>query len=83
MALDWQDVNLPALRVEISKRIYRGTLDLPKSNKVRVIALLPPARDALLTLPERRGPVFRSKSGGRCARHYCRPTGVTYRSRQC
>jgi integrase len=68
MALDWSDVNLPALRVTVSKRLYRGGIDLPKSNKVRVIALTPPARDALLSLPEREGPVFLSKSGGRlCA----------------
>jgi integrase len=68
MALDWADVNLPALRVHVSKRLYRGTVDLPKSNQARMIALTPPARDALLTLPEREGPVFRSKSGGRlCA----------------
>jgi integrase len=68
IALDWADVNLPALRVHISKRLYRGEVDLPKSNQTRMIALTPPARDALLTLPEREGPVFRSKSGGRlCA----------------
>src|SRR6187200_1237982 len=68
MALDWSDINLPALRVTISKRLYRGRTDLPKSNKVRVIALTPPARDAVLALPERDGPVFRSKAGGRlCA----------------
>jgi integrase len=68
MALDWADVNLPALRVHICKRLYRGEVDLPKSNQARMIALTPPARDALLTLPERQGPVFRSKSGGRlCA----------------
>jgi integrase len=68
MALDWSDINLPALRVTVSKRLYRGTMDLPKSNKVRVIALTPPARDALLSLPEREGPVFLSKAGGRlCA----------------
>ena len=59
---------LPALRVTISKRLYRGRFDLPKSNKVRVIAITPPARDALLSLPEREGPVFLSKAGGRlCA----------------
>jgi integrase len=60
MALDWADVNLPALRVHISKRLYRGQVDLPKSNQARMIALTPPARDALLTLPEREGAVFRS-----------------------
>jgi integrase len=68
MALDWSDINLPALRVTVSKRLYRGSIDLPKSNKVREIALTPPARDALLSLPERDRPVFLSKAGGRmCA----------------
>ena len=68
MALDWLDVNLPALRITVSKRLYRGTTELSKSNRVRVIALTPPARDALLSLPEREGPVFVSKAGGRlCA----------------
>ena len=62
------DVNLPALRAQVSKRVYRGTTDLPKSNEVRTIALLPPARDALLTLPKRQGPVFRSKAEVGCAR---------------
>jgi integrase len=65
MALDWSDINLPALRVTISTRLYRGRTDLPKSNKVRIIALTPPARDAVLALPEREGPVFLSKTGGR------------------
>jgi integrase len=76
MALDWSDINLPALRVTVSKRLYRGSIDLPKSNKVREIALTPPARDALLSLPERDGPVFLSKAGGRIARRCCRPTGA-------
>ena len=64
MALDWSVVNLPALRVTISKRLYRGRIDLPKSNKALVIALTPPARDALLSLLEREGLVFLSKAGG-------------------
>ena len=65
MALDWSNVNLPGLRVTVEWRLYRGSMDLPKSNKPRVIALTPPARDALLSLPERDGPVFLSKTGGR------------------
>jgi integrase len=63
MALDWSSVDLPGLKITVSKRLYRQTIDLPKSNKVREIALLPPARDALLTLPERQGYVFRGKQG--------------------
>lgn len=55
---------------------------VPKSNKVRVIALTPPARDALLSLPEREGPVFVSKAGGRlCAPRCCPPTGARSRRR--
>jgi integrase len=81
MALDWSDINLPALRVTVSKRLYRGRIDLPKSNKVRVIALTPPARDAVLALPEREGPVFLSKAGGGCARRCSPPTGAKRKRR--
>ena len=59
MALDWSDVNLPALRLTVSKRLYRGTIDLPKSNKVRVIALTPPARGC--------APVSARAGGARCS----------------
>ena len=45
------------------ERVYKGEYDLPKSNRVRTIALLPQARAALLRLPERSGVVFRSKRG--------------------
>ena len=45
------------------ERVYKGEYDLPKSNRVRTIALLPQARAALLSLPERSGVVFRSKRG--------------------
>jgi integrase len=63
-ALEWSDVEFEAMRIDVRRRLYRGKLDLPKSNKVRRIALTPPARDALLTLPSARdGLVFRSKRG--------------------
>jgi integrase len=66
-ALEWSDVDLKAMRIDVRRRLYRGHLDLPKSNKPRRIALTPPARDALLGLPSRRegGLVFRSKTGKR------------------
>ena len=56
-----------AMRVDVRRRLYRGRIDIPKSNKVRRIALTPPARDTLLGLPSRRegGLVFRSKTGKR------------------
>jgi hypothetical protein len=62
-ALAWTRVNLTDDEVLVSERLYRGQLDLPKSNVERVIALTPPAREALLSLPEREGFVFRNKSG--------------------
>jgi integrase len=65
-ALDWErDVDLEAGEIHVIERVYEGELDLPKSNRVRTIALLPQAREALLSLPEREGLVFRSKRGKR------------------
>ncbi len=64
MAIGWTDIDLPANRGRVERRLYRGRIDLPKSNKGRTFALTPPARDALLTLPERAGLVFRNKTGG-------------------
>jgi integrase len=49
-ALEWADIDFEQHRISVQRRVYKGTVDLPKSNRVRVIALLPPARDALLTL---------------------------------
>jgi integrase len=66
-ALTWDDVDVADQVVHVRQRLYRGGLDLPKSNEVRTIALTPPARDALLTLPERHGYVFVSKTGKRLA----------------
>jgi integrase len=74
MALIWDDIDLEAGEVHVSKRLYRGRTDLPKSNEARTVALTPPARRALLTLPERHGLVFRNKSGGQL----CAPTLTGY-----
>jgi integrase len=49
-ALERKDIDMDANRVHVQRRVYRGKLDLPKSNKTRVIALPPPARDALLRI---------------------------------
>jgi integrase len=65
-ALDWSDVDLERDRVRVSRRLYRGRTDLPKSNRERQIALTPPAREALIELGVRDGgPVFRGKGGHR------------------
>jgi integrase len=70
-ALQWADVDMQGMRIDVRRRLYRGQTDLPKSNKPRRIALTPPARDALLgqpTLPLDSGSVsplvFRGKRGG-------------------
>ena len=63
-ALDWTDVRLEDKRLHISKRLYRGVMDLPKSNRARPVVLPAPARDALVSL-ERSDPVFKGKRGGR------------------
>jgi integrase len=65
-ALEWGDIDLKANRVHVQRRLYKGSLGLPKSNKTRTIALPPPARDALLRQPTRAGDlVFLSKAGKR------------------
>jgi integrase len=64
-ALEWADVDFERMRVQVRRRLYRGRLDLPKSNRVREIALTPPARDAILGLPRDRALVFVGKRGGR------------------
>ena len=73
--LDWErDMHLHAGtsgRVHVQRRYYRGAVDLPKSNKTRMITLAPPARAALDSLvvdvpcyyPA--GLVFRNKTGDR------------------
>ena len=64
-ALEWTDVDFEAMRVRVERRVYRGTLDLPKSNRPREIALTPPARDALLPIRAQEGLVFTSNRGQR------------------
>jgi integrase len=64
-ALEWPDIDFDAMRVDVRRRLYRGRVDLPKSNRPRRIALTPPARDALLGQPRDRQLVFTAKRGGR------------------
>lgn len=63
--LEWADIDFDAMRIRVERRLYRGQLALPKSGKPKLIALTPPARDAILGLA-RTGPlVFTAKRGGR------------------
>ena len=66
-ALEWLDIDFDRKRIHVNRRLYRGRLDVPKSNKTRTIVLTPPARDAILGHPTRRDGqlVFRAKRGGR------------------
>jgi integrase len=64
-ALEWSDIDFEGKRIYVQRRVYKGRLDLPKSNKVRRIALTPSARDALLGHPRDGALVFRAKQGKR------------------
>ena len=62
------DADLVTNRIEVSRRLYRGVVDVPKSGKPKTIALVPPARDILLRQPTRTrddGLVFVAKQGKR------------------
>lgn len=64
--LRWTDIDLTANRVHVARRLYRGSVDTPKSNRAKTIALPPPARDVLMRQPTRAGDlVFLSKTGCR------------------
>lgn len=63
--LEWRDIDLNKGRVQVRRQNYKGQLTSPKSGKPRLIALLPQARDALLTVPRTQDWVFPAKRGGR------------------
>jgi hypothetical protein len=53
-ALEWPDIDFGAMRIHVNRRVYKGRVGLPKSNKVRTIALTPPARAPSLASPPAR-----------------------------
>jgi integrase len=62
------DIDLRTNRIVVSRRLLRGRVDSPKSNRSKTIALPPPARDILLRQPTRArddGLVFVGKTGTR------------------
>ena len=61
--LEWSDIDFKAMRITVRRRMWRRKAGLPKNNKVKTIALTPPARDALLGLPRDRAYVFAGKRG--------------------
>lgn len=64
-ALEWPDIDFTASRIHVERRVYRGRLDLPKSNRTRVILLTDEAREALLELPRDGRWIFTGKRDGR------------------
>jgi integrase len=67
MELKWSDVDFDRNRVRVSRRLYRGTVDVPKSGKAKLIVLTPPAREALQAQPRLGEWVFPSKQSPRLA----------------
>lgn len=66
--LRYPDIDLRSNRIHVSRRVWRGTIDVPKNGRPKTIALVPPARAILLRQPTRTRPdglVFTSKRGGR------------------
>jgi integrase len=62
------DVDIVGNRITVSRRLYRGTVDVPKNGQPKTIALVPPAREILLRQPTRTredGLIFVSKVGAR------------------
>ena len=64
-ALEWDDIDFDTRTIHVNRRLYRGTLDLPKSNATRPAVLIPQARDAILPLEHVAPTVFVSKRGQR------------------
>lgn len=62
--LEWADIDFDRMRIHKQRRLYRGTVDEPKTGK-KLIALTAPARDAILGLPRESRLVFTSKTGKR------------------
>jgi integrase len=61
--LRWSDIDYTANQVHKDRRLYRGTVDVPKTGR-KTIPLPPPAREILLRQPTRGGElVFLSKQG--------------------
>lgn len=64
-ALEWADLDFDAKRINISRRVYKGSVDLPKEGKPKSVVLAPKAADALSALPRDTAYVFSGKKGGR------------------
>lgn len=62
--LEWADIDFETMRITKARRVYRGNVAEPKTGP-KLIALTPPARDAIIGLPRTSRLVFTSKTGKR------------------
>ena len=62
--LEWADIDFEQMRIRKARRVYRGQVAEPKTGP-KLIALTPPARDAIIGLPRTSRLVFTAKRGGR------------------
>lgn len=66
IGLKWENIDLDKNKINVCMRVRKGTVDLPKGDKVRLIDLLPQAKQALLNQRQLTGLskfVFHSKDG--------------------
>lgn len=62
--LEWTDIDFEAMRIRKARRLFRGGVDKPKTGE-KTIALVPPARDAIMGLSRDSHLVFTSITGKR------------------
>lgn len=66
IGLKWENIDLDKNKINVCMRVRKGTVDLPKGDKIRLIDLLPQAKQALLVQRQLTGLstfVFHSKEG--------------------
>lgn len=66
IGLKWENIDLDKNKINVCMRVRKGTIDLPKGDKIRLIDLIPQAKQALLTQRQLTGLstyVFHSKEG--------------------
>ena len=66
IGLKWENIDFEKNKIDVCMRVRKGTVDLPKGDKIRLIDLLPQAKQALLIQRQLTGLstfVFHSKEG--------------------
>ena len=81
--LEWRDIDFDRRRIQVRRAFTRGRVGPPKNGHPRLIALLPPAHDALTGLPRTAEWVFPAKRGGRLSEpslssHYWPPVRALF-----